>query len=199
MGLSIYTPPSGNIIDDATAQAHCKVDSASDLALVQLYRNAAEDMVINHLRRALLPTVFEYTLDEFPWDCYGVHRGDIDLPVQPYSSMTHIKYYDTDGVEQTLSSALYIIDSSSKPVRITPTPEDYWPETQALRPNSVTIRFTAGYANAGAVPAAIKAAILLHLGTLYNNRENAIIGTIAVDLGDVILTLLSPYVNRWNT
>jgi uncharacterized phiE125 gp8 family phage protein len=89
----------------------------------------------------------------------------IDVPLPTLQSVTSVKYYDPDGVQQTMDPAGYI--ASGQQI----VPVDAWPDYDTTRPGAVTVRFTAGYGNATAVPAAIKAAILLYIGDLYANRE----------------------------
>ena len=79
------------------------------------------------------------------------------------------KYVDENGSEQTLSSSLYSLDKESEPARLNPVYGESWKTTQTQN-NAVTIEFTAGYADADSVPGAIKAAILLLVGFLYENR-----------------------------
>jgi uncharacterized phiE125 gp8 family phage protein len=203
MGLSITSPNAGSVIDDATAQAHCKVDTADDLALVQLYRSAAEDALQKYLRRSLLSQTYVLTLDDFPCkrDPYGFdyRKGEIAIPVLPFGAISSIRYYDTAGVDTLLDPSLYVVDSSVKPARVTPAPLEYWPYVQEERPSGCRVTFTAGYASASAVPAAIKSGLLLLIGSLYTNREETVTGTIVARLDELMGVLLSPYKLRWTT
>lgn len=204
MGLSCVTPNNGKVIDDGIAVLHCTVDSNDDIALVQLYRDAAEDNIAKYLKRALLTSVWDYTFDDFPCERspYGydhIRKGEIVPPLMPFTAVSSLKYIDSDGTEQTISSSNYIVDTACKPGRVVPAANYSWPTVQVDRKNAVTLRFSAGYSSADVVPASIKAAILLRLGTLYANREDIVTGTIVSPLGRVIEQLLSPYVNRWST
>lgn len=85
--------------------------------------------------------------------------------------MTTVKYYDSDNVEQTLSSGRYTVDITSQPARVV-IDADGWPEVFD-RANAVTVRFVCGYgATADDVPASLRAAMLLHIGDLFENRQN---------------------------
>jgi len=82
-----------------------------------------------------------------------------------------LKYFDTDGVEQTLTEGTdFLVDNESEPGRITPAPDTGWPATQN-RPNAVSVEFVAGFGDASKVPQGIKQAILLMVGHWYENRE----------------------------
>lgn len=95
----------------------------------------------------------------------------------PLIAVTNLKYYDTSGTLQTLSSDRYIVDSESEPWRVTPAFGYSFPSTQS-RINAIQLNFTAGYASQAVVPANIKAAIMLIIGDLWKNRENIVIGRI---------------------
>ena len=65
-----------------------------------------------------------------------------------------------------------------------------WP---ALRRPVRAARVVCGYGAAAAVPSAIKSAILLIVGALYENREDFVTGTIATPLPIAAETLLWKY------
>lgn len=81
-----------------------------------------------------------------------------------------IKYIDTGGTEQTLSSDYYRIDAATEPGRITQAYGYCWPSIRYVT-NAITITYTAGYGTAAAVPDDVKAAIKLIVGHLYEHRE----------------------------
>lgn len=160
MTLKLITQPSGTPVDQATAKAHLRVIGTSEDALITLYlktATAALDGPEGALGRALLTQTWELVLDAFP-------AGDIELPLSPLQSVTSVKYFDPDGVEQTLASGRYTVSTVSGTVKVD---SDGWPETGGV----VTVRFVAGYGAADDVPAPIKAAILLHVGDLFENRQ----------------------------
>ena len=100
----------------------------------------------------------------------------------PLSSVTSIKYYDTDETVATFSSSNYIVDTHSEPGRIELQYSEVWPST-VLRPiNGVEIIFVAGYGAASAVPDVIKHAIKILIAHCYENRE-LVIQTGAVPKG----------------
>jgi len=201
MGLRCVTPSEDHLIDDETARLHCRVDTDDELLLVKLYRDAAERDCLNHTRRGTwLLSTWEQTADRFP--------GDPDIRYQPIGrtpwvpsvielvTVNEIRYIDANGVEQTLDPADYKVDTRSSPGRIVPAYGKYWPVTRC-EINAVTVEYTAGYASPDKVPAPIRAAVMLRLGTLFANREDVVTGTITQELPEVLRSLLSPYVNRW--
>lgn len=88
----------------------------------------------------------------------------------PLVSVESLKYIDSAGDQQTLSSALYQIDLVSEPGRIMPAYGQIWP---TIRPvlNAVELNYTAGYGAGGDVPDPFKQAVQLLVGFYYWNRD----------------------------
>jgi uncharacterized phiE125 gp8 family phage protein len=120
--------------------------------------------------------------------------GCMRLPLAPVAAdgVQSVTYYDGTNVEQTLAPAAYhvLVDGGGPFVALTS--GQAWPSTFA-RPDAVSVSFVAGYGNAAAVPPAIKAAILMHVGHLYENREAVNVGNIVTDLPLGHAALLAPY------
>jgi hypothetical protein len=104
---------------------------------------------------------------------YRQYRTKIFLPRAPLQSITSITYYDANNTLQSFTNT----DSTTNYYVMTPSkvfgwlqPALYYPATyDAFRPDAVTITFTSGYNPAP--PAAIHA-VLLAVGTWYENRED---------------------------
>jgi uncharacterized phiE125 gp8 family phage protein len=114
---------------------------------------------------ALVQQTWDLYLDEFP-------TCEIKIPLPPLQSVSHVKYDDEDGIEQTIDEAEYTVDAVSEPGWIFPATS--WPSTfEGI--NSVRIRFVAGWPVVNDVPTtpdAIKHAIRLIIGHWYKNRED---------------------------
>jgi uncharacterized phiE125 gp8 family phage protein len=87
--------------------------------------------------------------------------------------VTSIAYTDPAGEPQALAPALYELHADRQPAVIARAPGAAWPPV--LRGlGAVRITFVAGHgAAASAVPADLRAALLLMVGHLYHNREAA--------------------------
>jgi hypothetical protein len=140
--------------------------------------------------RALVTQTWDLALDRFPtlWSAnlsgYGGERVflggggsglvPIRLPKPPLVSVTSVTYIDPNGVSQIWSPTLYGVDAPSgdyaEPGRLFPVFGEIYPPTRT-QPGAVTIRFTAGYGAAPAVPAALKAGMKLLIGNWWVNRE----------------------------
>ena len=111
----------------------------------------------------------------------------------PVSSITHIKYYDSNDSLQTLASANYILDDASKPARIGLAVDATLP-TLADRINAVEVKYTVGYGTASTdVPEAIRQAVLITIGNFYENRQSVITGRTATELPLSSQYLLNQY------
>lgn len=123
--------------------------------------------------RAIMPQTWELTLDEFP-DAFQLTRI-------PAASVTSLKYYDGTGVQQTLSSDSYALDTADGygPAYVVPAYAGSWPSTRD-QVNAVALRYVAGYENAAAVPEPIKCWIKLMVAAMHANREAEAISNGAV-------------------
>lgn len=156
-------------LNEAKAHLHDLVEGESDADILQLITDARTECE-NRLRRTLLPTTWLKTMDAFP--C----RRDriIDLPRPPLRTVQWIKYLDPQGVERTLDPAAYLVNPFNEPGQVVPTVGSSWPAT-LCQPGAgvVKIQFTAGYADADAVPGPIKRWIKLAMTDLYENRARS--------------------------
>jgi uncharacterized phiE125 gp8 family phage protein len=167
MGLyktSTTTTPSAFV---TLLKAHLRVTGSSEDDLIQTYLEAALDDAERYTGRALLTTSYKWTLPHFPG------TSELVIPRAPVSSgITSIRYYDTDGNIQTLSTDDFtssIFDDLRATVNLLDTAD--WPDTDEDHPDAVEITFTAGYGAAHtALPKLLLSGILLYAGQLYDNR-----------------------------
>lgn len=164
MSLRLITAPTTYPVTLAEAKLHCRVDASDEDALLTALITAATEMAEQKTGRALMTQTWEVTLDAF--------ADTLELTRVPVQTVTYVKYYDTDGVLQTLSSALYTVSSADDFGfgKITPVYGTEWPSAIA-QPDAVVVRYVAGYTNAAAVPEPIKAWIKLMINTMFDNRE----------------------------
>lgn len=217
MPIKLSTPPAEEPVSLAEAKLHLRIDTTEDDALITGLIAAARVDAENACRRAFVTQKFDLFMDEFPrpdssllwtWAApndtfvppimsaprgYTVRvRGStFEIPFPPLQSVDSIKYFDPDGTEQTLDPAAYMVDDASSPGVVAPL--SAWPATQN-RMNAVKVSFTAGYGDAAAVPAGIKAWMLMRIAALYENREEVAVGARVVVLElPFVDRLLDPY------
>lgn len=178
MAIRLITPPAAAPITLTEAKTHLRVDHSADDALISGLILASTGYCEKFTARAFVTQTWELVLDEFP-------SNEILIPLPPLQSVTSVKYDDANGFEQTVSSLEYTVDDVSEPGWVVPSTAG-WPTALFEGINAVRIRFVAGFAPgtdspvdlAANVPQSIKAAILLHIGQLYDQREDIVVGTI---------------------
>jgi uncharacterized phiE125 gp8 family phage protein len=149
-------------IADASLGAGAPTTNTTGDPMLNMLIQAARQHAEVYLKRPLITQTLDLHLDCFPgWM--------LRLPV-PIQSVTAITYFDSNGVEQTLASDQYLVDSTTQPARITPAFGLVWPVTQ-YRNNAVKVRFVAGYGAASAVPACVKNWMLIRIKTLWDSRD----------------------------
>lgn len=170
---TVYTD---NIADSALGAEAPSTNSTEDPELVRAIQSARE-AVEEVMGRALITQTWRAYLNSFPDDVIG-------LPFPPLQSVTAIKYVDTSGVTQTLSSSVYTVDTSGATGRVFLAYQQSWPSIRGHR-HGVWIDFVCGYGDRTDVPAKIRNWMLLTVGNLYAHREQTVVGTIQTPLGFV--------------
>lgn len=158
--------PSVEPISLAEARTHCRRGNELD-AVLPIYIQAAREEAEAYTQRSLITQTWECRLDAFPTES---DRGpSIRLWHGPVQAVTSVRYVDPAGVTQTLSSTLYTTDLGLEPGFVLPAVGAVWPDTLEAA-NAVTVTFRAGYGDAAsAVPAAIRAWMLMMIGALADN------------------------------
>lgn len=165
MALKLITAPTLLAVSLAEAKAHLRQDASDDDSLITALVSAATEACETELGgRVILPQVWELTLDAFP--------SAFTLTRIPVASVTSLTYNDATGSAIVLASSAYALDVADDfgPAYVVPAYAATWPATRD-QVNAVALRYTAGYANAAAVPESIKAWIKLQVGAMYENRE----------------------------
>jgi uncharacterized phiE125 gp8 family phage protein len=196
MALRLITAPAVEPITLEEAKMHLRVDHSEEDAKIQTIVRAARYMVDGrngYLGRALVTQTWELVIDHFP-------TNEIKIPLPPLQQVISVKYDDTGGAEQSLTTSDYDVDAVSEPGWIVPAIGG-WPTGVFQGINAVRIQFIAGYLPssdsppdlAANVPFDIKAAMLLHIGMMYASRESIVVGTNAMPLPQASEILLRRY------
>ena len=151
----------------AEAQLHLRLD------LFGSPPSHPDDTLVETLITAARENAEQYTGVTISQATYQVKSAvtneQISLQTYPVTSVASVVYEDNNGVVQTVDSADYFVDNFQRPARL------------VFRRNApsfdTTITFTAGYTDGQSpndypTPSGVKAAILLMLGNLYENRES---------------------------
>lgn len=164
MALLQNTKPSLLAITLSEAKDHLRITHDNEDGVIIESIRGATNWVENYLGWRLLTQTWTLYLDQFPADI-------IRLPYPPLQSVTWIKYYDSNNVQQTyVENTDYRVDIYSYPARIEPI--NGWDGVyDKIVP--VEIKFICGFTSADLIDDQIKGAIKLRLADLYENRQDA--------------------------
>jgi len=161
MVFKLITPATESPVSLQEAKDHLRVEWDEENNLILSTIQAATQAAEQYLWSAIMEQEFEAKVDNF---CHilRIEKGGV-------SEITEINYLDSNGDNQILSPSKYSVDIVSEPARILfndiPTVK-----TQTLHP--VTIKFKAGKSDVSEVNQAIKHAILMIIGHLFEHRED---------------------------
>lgn len=161
MAYKIITPAEP-VIDLVTLKTHLRVDHAFDDSIISAYLAAAMAYAQHYTGAAIGEQEVEVALDGFP-------DGAISLPLAPASSIVSIIYVDEEATEETLPGSSYALDNYGMSHWAMSAAGSSWPATYEAA-NVVRVRYMAG---SSLVDPAVKSAIMLLVGHLYENRQEA--------------------------
>lgn len=144
-----------NIADSALGAEAPTVNTTADPEMAAIITGARE-FAEHYTGRALAPQTLEMALDAFPED-------EIELELPPVATITHVKYTDTDGAEQTVDSADYTLSLYGESRVLSLAYDTDWPDTRDIR-DAVRVRYVTGYTTC---PKAAKQGILLEIQLQY--------------------------------
>ena len=165
MNLNQSSAPSVEPVVTADQKTWMRVDTSDEDTLIGSLAAAARAWFESSTNRQLITASWTYKLTNFP-------LSEIVFPLSPLQSVTSIKYYDTNDVQQTLSAALYDVDTGSKPGRIRPAVDEDWPSDIRGHTDDIEIIAVCGYGDAASdVPDGILTAIKILAANWFENRE----------------------------
>jgi len=185
MPTVIKTAPSVEPVTASELKAHLRVTHTDEDTYIGTLITAARQWIENYTNRQLVTATWTLYLDGF--------SAQIDMPHPPLQSVTSVQYYDTGGTLQTLSSAVYTVDTYARIGRLVEASGQVWPATQDII-NAVQIEYKAGYGDAGSnVPTAVRQALLLLAAHWYENRESVVVGVTSTHVPETVDSLLASY------
>lgn len=150
-------------VEEAKAQIR-SVQNQED-GVIEGYIKAVRAMAEAYLFRGLLTQAWTYAISDFV--------PVMDLPMAtPLQSVTSVKYYDTNGTQQTLATSVYTVDTRSRPGRIALAANQTWPAIHALRKvNRIEIEYIVGWTARELIPGDIRQGMLILLGYFDADRD----------------------------
>lgn len=188
--LKLLVGPTLEPLTSADVKLHTKIESSADDTIVTALIAAARQVAEHELDKVLLTQTWERLLDVYP------SSGVIGLGRAPVQSVTSVKYIDTAGAQQVLSTDVYGTDLESRDGYgyVYLKPDQSWPDTYDM-PNAVRVEFVAGYGDDREdVPASVLQWMRVHVATWYKHRDVSVVGASLAMLPDpVFSSLLWPH------
>lgn len=190
MILTLVTAPAEYPVTLDQCKGDLKIQHTAEDDLIEDYIAAATDYAQEVLGKKIISQTWDYSF-RFPDDC-----GRVWLPLADASSITSIKYFDGDNVEQTLSVGDFYFYKFGDTAYLTPKPDISWP-TVYSRTDAMTVRFVVGYGAAGSVPPAISRAIRLLVAHWFEHRTAVIVNGSPMDVPFGVESLLNIHRIGW--
>lgn len=177
MALKLITAPANEPVSLDEVKEHLRVDGSEEDALIQgMILTARHDVETVGLHMLITQT-WDWFLDAWP------SRMPFEIPFTPLQSITGIYYTPRGSSEATFASSNYVVDTYSRPGRITLKSTASWPGDELEVMNGVRIRFVCGFGDTEAEvekeAAGAIAAIKLLIGHYYEHREEVFDGRTA--------------------
>lgn len=184
MNEVLTTPATINPVTLDEAKVYCRATHVEEDDQFEAQITAATRYCEDRLGQQFITATWQNN-----WDCFLYTLRPSRVPLIAVSTL---KYLDTAGVQQTLSTAAYQVDAKSKPGRIRPAYSYVWPSIRGGDFNSVELNFTAGYgATADFIPPIAKEAIKYLVNHWFQTREPIVLGTIATKIDLTVESMLA--------
>lgn len=168
MGLVLKTAPLTYPVTLNEAKAHLNILSADDDTLISFLIGVATEQAEEITTLQLMRSTYEMTMDILP------DRFELKKP--PLHAVEKIEYIpDGSAAYALLDPSMYMVDATVCPGVVIRSNDATYPAI-SWRVNAVRVTFTAGYADAAAVPKSIKQWMLIRIATLFEHREEIVVG-----------------------
>lgn len=191
MNRLIVDKPGAEPLSLGQVKQHLRIETTDEDALLSMIVQVAREHVETITGRFLMRQTIDLQMDGF---------SDPIRLVAPLVSVSSVKYIDAAGVTQTVSAADYVVVAPT----VRPEPRGFlhlalnksWP-TPAEIANCVTVRVVAGTTDPGDVPAALRHAMLLMIGDLYENRGSQTPEQMRLVANPAAMALMGPWIVSW--
>jgi len=181
---SLVTAPSGEPVTATELRTHLRITTNDE----DVYLRELITLARTHLEQITWRAFLTQTWDYW-WNDFNVEP--LKIPRPPLSSVTHVKYYDSDEVLQTLSTDTWENAERDGYGIVRRKYDQDWPMLRGYY-DDVNLRAVCGYGDADDVPPNLKHAIKLLAGHWFENREDtADVQIYPIPLG--VRCLIAPY------
>lgn len=195
MNFTVVANSETPVVSLQEAKTYCRIDNDSEDALLSALIGAAQTHVENFTGRVStakqLDCYYNAWLDTWSQgealNSLTVEQAQIlsgfrNQIVLPFSTATAVAvyYFDSSGVEQTVSSSLYTLQDINSVSTIVFKSSFTYPLVDSNKPLPIRVRAT--YASDAKVSNAVKILVLSLVSYWYTQREPVAVGTIATKL-----------------
>lgn len=113
----------------------------------------------------------------------------LQLNYGPVKEILEVSYTDPSGEAKTIAPASIHFDDS-RPATVAHI--DRWPRTNGM-PGNVKVKYKAGHGSEDPLPDLIRWALLVMVGTMYENREEVVTGTIVSPIPNSVNMVIEMY------
>ena len=150
------------------AKTHLRVDTTDDDTYITNLISVARESAEITLKRSLgVNQVYQAGYITYP----TVSRK-LRIPNPPFISVTSLKYFDLDNVEQTVSNSSLVIDDSGESNAFVAIDKSVLFQSISFEKKApVILTYTAGYTDVANIPMPIVQALYLLISHYYDTRE----------------------------
>lgn len=187
----LVTPPAAEPITLTEAKAHLNVTSSTLDTYITGLITTVRRSIERYLNRAILTQTWKVYAD-----CW---KSEMVIPYPRLQSVTHVKYYDINGTQQTLATDQYWVVASDEPGRIVRREDVTYPELQHGRPDAIEIQYVAGWLataaspDFGVIPDEIKHAMKVMLTNYFEHKGDVVLGNVVHKIPQHVTDLIHSY------
>jgi uncharacterized phiE125 gp8 family phage protein len=187
------------------AMAYAGVTADVDSSMIGRLVNAAIKFFQARTGHRLQQTTLSQIWDGFPHaglncrppNAWAYVPRKIQLQWAPVQSVLWVKYYDTNGVQQTLAPTTdYWTSLNARPPVLIPPIGAMWPIAQLGRPETVEVQYVAGYADLTTIEEGILVALMELVKHWYANRDPIAATGAPKDIPYTLTDLIATYNRR---
>lgn len=184
MAVSLITAPASRPITLDEVKTHLRIETGDD----DVYLESLIETAIAHLQNVsglkLITQIWRQYLDKLP------EHKTICLAVFPVRSISSVRYFDSEGVETSISNTQLELDRFSNPARLEISTSLF----SAQSSNGIEIDIEAGFGDtATQVPDSLKRALLILIAHNYEFRGAVPIGNMPASEPHGFRTLIAPF------
>jgi uncharacterized phiE125 gp8 family phage protein len=179
MKSEIVTPATVELITPSELSEHTRIDINTEDAYFETRITAARQAAEARTQSVFITQTWD---DSFDWFFDGML-----LTKQPVQSITSVTYTNTDGTPTVVADTVYELATVMGLGGVRLKYQQVWPTDVQSHPDSVVVRYVAGYGLAVDVPQEIKSAIEIYVSHFNEAREGE------VPMPQAFNAMLGPY------